>query len=145
MTMNGTLTTRFDANALQALNRALIGFDRIFDSIETQTSNNYPPHNVLRTGENTYEIQMAVAGFSKNELSVEVDQDHLIVRGNKVYSDNELEYLHRGLAFRDFEKVFPLAEYIEVGDVDLQNGLLCIKLTRVVPEALKPRSIEIKG
>jgi molecular chaperone IbpA len=143
-----TQLVRFDTTALAHLNRALIGFDRIFDEFENKAnaSSNYPPHNILRIAENQYEIQLAAAGFSKEELSVEVEQGHLVIRGIKAVSaDPEPEFLHRGLALRDFDKIFPLAEHIEVGDVNLTNGLLCVKLTRVVPETLKARSIEIKG
>jgi molecular chaperone IbpA len=142
--MNGL--TRFDANAIAQLNRVLIGFDKVFRDFENKASNNYPPHNIVKLGENVYEIQLAVAGFSKEELTVEVDQAHLIIRGVKSASaDPEPEYVYRGLALRDFEKAFPLAEYIEVGDVELTNGLLCVKLTHIVPEALKPRLISIRG
>lgn len=141
-----TSVVRFDT---AALNRALIGFDRIISEFENKSSasgTNYPPHNILKLGENHYEIQIAVAGFSKDELEVEVNRDQLVVRGIKSISvEAEPEYLYRGLAHRDFEKRFPLAEYMEVGEVELTNGLLCVKITRIIPDALKSRLIDIKG
>lgn len=139
-----------DAAALANLNRALIGFDRLFDDFENRwaksVQTNYPPHNVLRTGDNTYEIQIAVSGFEKNEISVEVDQDRLIIKGESMTTDYAPEqYLHRGLATRDFQKIFPLAEHVEVCSSSIKNGILTIFLERIVPETLKPRRIEISG
>lgn len=138
---------RFDTNALAHLNRALIGFDRIFDNFENRYQNsttNYPPYNVLKHDDNTFEVEIAVAGFDKEEISIEVDQDQLIIKGRRAKDEDTDKYLHRGLAARDFERVFTLAEYMEVGDAELTNGILSVKLTRIVPEALKPRLITIK-
>jgi molecular chaperone IbpA len=139
---------RFDTTALNQLNRALVGFDRIFNDMESkysnQTNQNYPPFNIVKIGDNLYDIVVAVAGFEKKEITVEVDQDQLIVRGEKDSGeDAELEYLHRGLALRDFERRFTLAEHIEVIKAEIKNGLLVVKLERKVPEALLPRKIEI--
>lgn len=141
-----------DAQALAHMSRALVGFDRMFDEldrIQTRTDN-YPPHNIIKTGENTYAIEMAVAGFAKDEVSIQVENNQLTIAGQKaidasIEEQEEPVYLHRGLAARDFVKVFPLAEHIEVGDAELTNGILSVKLTRIVPEALKPRVINIKG
>ena len=141
-----------DTAALASLSRALIGFDRMFNDIDRVQgrSDNYPPHNIIKTGENTYVIELAVAGFAKDEVSIQVENNQLTITGQKAI-DVELEdqedkiYLHRGLAARDFVKVFPLAEHIEVGDAELTNGILSVKLTRIVPEALKARVINIKG
>jgi len=138
---------RFDTNALAHLNRALIGFDRIFDNFENRYQNsttNYPPYNVLKHDDNTFEVEIAVAGFDKEEISVEVDQDQLVIKGRRAKDEDTDKYLHRGLAARDFERVFTLAEYMEVGEAELTNGILSVKLTRIVPEALKPRLIAIK-
>jgi molecular chaperone IbpA len=138
---------RFDTNALAHLNRALIGFDRIFDNFENRyqhSTTNYPPYNVLKHDDNTFEVEIAVAGFDKEEISVEVDQDQLVIKGRRAKDEDTDKYLHRGLAARDFERVFTLAEYMEVGDAELTNGILSVKLTRIVPEALKPRLIAIK-
>lgn len=146
MTMNGTLT-RFDTNALSQLNRALIGFDRIFNDFENRyqhSTTNYPPYNVLKHDENNFEIEIAVAGFEKSDITIEVDQDQLRVKGQRVKEDDSSKYVYRGLAARDFERVFTIAEHIEVGEAELVNGILRIKLTRIVPEELKPRLIEIK-
>lgn len=137
--------TRFDT---QALNRALVGFDRIFNDMETrfanQANNNYPPYNIEKVGENLYDIVVAVAGFTKSEITVEVDQDQLIIRGEKsVVQEPAPEYLHRGLAFRDFERRFTLAEHMEVVKAEIKNGLLLVQIERKVPEALLPRKIEI--
>jgi molecular chaperone IbpA len=138
---------RFDTNALAHLNRALIGFDRIFDNFENRYQNsttNYPPYNVLKHDDNTFEVEIAVAGFDKEEISIEVDQDQLVIKGQRQKDEDTNKYLHRGLAAGDFERVFTLAEYMEVGDAELTNGILSVKLTRIVPEALKPRLIAIK-
>ena len=133
---------------LDALNRALIGFDTLFDQMERRfansVSNNYPPHNILKTGENQYEIQLAVTGFNKAEISVTVENNVLIVKGESMTTDYPPEqYLHRGLATRDFVKDFPLAEHIEVVGAETQNGMLTIKLVRNIPESAKPKVIDI--
>lgn len=137
-----------DAAALANLNRALIGFDRIYNNIEARSFNNsntnYPPYNVLKYDENNYEIELAVAGFSREDIIVEVDQDQLIIKGHHPKPDDANLYIHRGLAARDFERAFTLPQYMEVGDVELTNGILHVKLTLIVPEALKPRRIEVK-
>ena len=135
---------RFDTTSL---NKALIGFDRIFNDFENrfqQSTTNYPPYNVIKHDENTFEIEVAVAGFDREDITVEVDQDQLIIKGKKVKVDDDTQYLHRGLATRDFERSFTLAEHIVVGEGELVNGILRVKLTREVPESLKPRLIKIK-
>lgn len=141
---------KIDTTALNQLNKALIGFDRMFDEFENRWSNsvqnNYPPHNVLKTGENTYEIQIAVSGFEKNEIEVEVAQNHLVVTGKRLRDeDAETVYLHRGLAARDFQKIFPLADHVEVTGGGVKNGVLSVYLERIIPETFKPRRIEITG
>ena len=134
-----------DAAALAHLSRALIGFDRIWSDAENRTqSNNYPPFNLVKHSDSNFEIELAVAGFSKDEITVEIDQDQLIIRGQK-FADDSKEYLHRGLAARDFEKSWTLADHMEVDEVELTNGILSVKITRMIPEALKPRLIAIKG
>lgn len=140
-----TLRT-IDTHALAQLNRALVGFDRIFNDRFFETrSNNYPPYNIVKFDNNHYGIEVAVAGFSKEEITVQVDQDQLTIRGaNKVTEGREVEYLHRGLAARDFEQTFTLAEYMNVTGAEVKDGLLMINIERIVPEALKPRQIEIK-
>lgn len=130
----------------ETLNRALIGFDSMFNNFERRFANsvsgNYPPHNVIKLDDNNYEIQVAVTGFDKEDVSVELDQNILIVTAGRP-QEEERVYLHRGLAQRNFVKHFPLAEHIEVRGAEQKNGVLTIKLERVIPEALKPRRIEI--
>jgi molecular chaperone IbpA len=137
--------TRFDT---QSLNRALIGFDSLFNDVERRFANsvqtNYPPYNVLKHDDDHFEIEVAVAGFDREDIAIEVDQNLLTIKGARLKEDDASKYLHRGLAARDFERTFTLADYMIVGDAELTNGILRVKLTRVVPEALKPRLIAIK-
>jgi len=134
-----------DTAHLANLNRALVGFDRYFNGHFPNTNGNYPPHNIVKYDETHYGIEVAVAGFSKEEITVEVDQDQLTVKGRKQnQADSRFEYLHRGLAARDFEQTFTLAEYMEVKAAEVKDGMLVIEIERVVPEALKPRQILIK-
>ena len=140
--------TRFDTNSLAHLNRALIGFDRLFNDVEARHANsstNYPPYNIVKHDDDHFEIEIAVAGFDKDDVSIEVDQDQLRIKGQRAKEEDTSKYLHRGLAARDFERQFTLADHMEVGDAELTNGILRVKLTRIVPESLKPRLIEIKG
>lgn len=141
-----TQLQRFDTNAL---NRALVGFDRLFDDFEArfanQISQNYPPYNIEKVAENLYDIVVAVAGFGREEITVEIEGDQLTIRGEKsVSADPQPEYLHRGLAFRDFERRFTLADHMEVVKAEIKNGLLIVQLERIVPEALKARKIDIE-
>ena len=146
--MNGTLT-RFDTNSLAQLNRALVGFDRMFDSFETrfanQLSTNYPPHNVVKTDDNNYIIEIAIAGFKKSEIAIEVEQDVLTVKGSGDTS-NDLtgrQYLHRGLSSRDFERSWQLSEHMIVKGAEIKDGVLTINLEYVIPEEKKARIINI--
>ncbi len=129
------------------LYRSAVGFDRLAQMLESaaRTSDQgWPPYNIQSTGENAYRIEVAVAGFSPEELNVEVKENLLTVTGRKTANDDgERTYLHRGLAERDFERRFQLADYVVVKTADLANGLLTIDLARELPEALKPRRIEI--
>ena len=130
---------------LANLTKGLVGFDRYFSGHFPNTNGNYPPHNIVKYDETHYGIEVAVAGFSKEEITVEVDQDQLTVKGRKLNQvDSRFEYLHRGLAARDFEQTFTLAEYMEVHAAEVKDGMLVIEIERVVPEALKPRQILIK-
>lgn len=140
-----TQLVRFDTNAL---NKALLGFDSLFDTIEhrvtNQINNTYPPYNILKHSEDSYEIEIAVTGFSPEEITVEIDQNQLIVKGERLRGDDaDTQYLHRSLATRDFTRTWTLAEHMEVGTGKIKNGVLTIALTRVVPEALKPRQLKI--
>jgi molecular chaperone IbpA len=129
---------------LAQISRALVGFDTIFNQRLQQANGNYPPHNIVKYSDKEYAIEVAVAGFSKDEITVEVDQDQLIVRGVQKTIEDSKEYLHRGLASRDFEQTWTLAEYMEVKDAEVKDGMLIISIERIVPESLKPRQIEIK-
>lgn len=137
--------TRFDT---AALNRALVGFDRIFDNFETRFANqinsNYPPYNIVKINENLYSVTVAVAGFGKDDVTVSVDQDQLIITGKKAGDADETEYLHRGLAFREFERRFTLAEHMEVLGAEMKDGLLTVQIERKIPEAMKPKTIAIE-
>jgi molecular chaperone IbpA len=139
-----TQLVRFDQ---AALNRALIGFDQLFDSFESRFANqlttNYPPHNVVKTDEDTYVIEMAVAGFKKNEIAVEVEQDMLTIRGESTPIQLTRVYLHRGLSSRDFERTFSLAEHMIVKGAEIKDGILTITIERIIPEDKKPRLIDI--
>jgi molecular chaperone IbpA len=138
--------TRFDTTALNQLNKALIGFDRLFTERAYSTSPTYPPYNIIKKTDNDYEIEVAVAGFSLDEIDVEVNQNQLVIKGQrKREDDSEVEYLHKGLAYRDFEKVLTLAEHMQVGDASIKDGVLRVEITRIVPEALKPRKINVIG
>jgi molecular chaperone IbpA len=132
------------------LYRSAVGFDRLAGLLEsaarTSQESGWPPYNIETTGENAYRIELAVAGFSPDELTLEVKENLLTVTGRKTANDDAdagRTYLHRGLAERDFERRFQLADYVVVRDADLVNGLLSIDLVRELPEALKPRRIEI--
>lgn len=143
-----TQLVRFDTNALNALNKSLVGFDRIFQDFEhrfaNQISTNYPPYNIVKRSEDNYEIQIAVAGFSRDEIELTVENNELQIKGTKFEEADAGEFLHRGLAARNFERAFTLGQYLEVESATIQDGLLIIKLERHVPEAMKPKRIEIK-
>lgn len=144
-----TQVTRFDTNSLAQLNRALVGFDRLFDGFEArfanQLSNNYPPHNVVKTDESHYAIEIAVAGFRKSEIHVEVEQEILTVRGESETPNESTsrQYLHRGLSSRNFERSWQLAEHMIVKGAEIQDGVLTITLEYVIPEEKKARVIDI--
>ena len=132
------------------LYRSAVGFDRLARQLESAArssqDNGWPPYNIETTGENAYRIEIAVAGFSPDELNIVAKEISLSVTGKKAANDDasvQKTYLHRGLAERDFERRFQLADYVVVKGADLSNGLLTIDLQRELPEALKPRRIEI--
>jgi len=128
------------------LYRSVVGFDRLADLLDaatSETTNGYPPYNIERTDENAYRIDIAVAGFKPDELSLEVKENLLTVQGRKAANDESKRYLYRGLAERGFERRFQLADYVVVTDAQLADGLLSVSLRRELPEALKPRKIEI--
>jgi molecular chaperone IbpA len=128
------------------LSRATIGFDRLFDMLDNAMQfehvDNYPPYNIEKTGEDAYRITLAVAGFTPDELSITSEPNQLIVAGEKAQAGNG-EYLYQGIAGRPFQRQFSLADYVKVVGANLNNGILAIDLVREVPEAMKPRRIEI--
>jgi molecular chaperone IbpA len=128
------------------LYRSVVGFDRLadlLDSASVDSANGYPPYNIERTDENAYRVEIAVAGFRAEDLNIEVKENLLTVTGRKVANDEPRRFLHRGLAERNFERKFQLADYVVVTEAALADGLLSIALTRELPEALKPRRVEI--
>ncbi|SLN62089.1 Hsp20 family protein [Ruegeria meonggei] len=132
------------------LHRATVGFDQIADMMDRVLTNDvaqpsYPPYNIEKTDADTYRISVAVAGFSESDLSVEMKENALIVAGKKAAEDAERSYLHRGIATRAFERRFALADHVRVTGASHENGMLNIDLKREVPEALKPRRIEISS
>ena len=130
--------------------RATVGFDRVFDLLDNaagQTAGNgYPPYNIEKAGDNAYRIVMAVAGFAEAELSLTQKENELLVTGQTAPSaEGEKQYLYRGIACRNFERRFQLADHVNVTGAKLANGLLTIELQREIPEEKKPRAIEIKA
>ena len=136
---------------LTPLYRSTVGFDRLFSLLDQSTgfesAPSYPPYNIERTGENAYRITVAVAGFAEPELSIEVKENTLTIRGEKQVKQNEKtgEVLYQGIAARAFERRFQLADHVEVKGAALENGLLHVDLAREIPEAMKPRSVPING
>jgi molecular chaperone IbpA len=127
------------------LYRTTVGFDRVPTMLShalQREESTYPPYNIEKCGDDEYRIVLAVAGFSQDDIEVVCEQNTLVVRGN-MKQKNGHEYLHRGIATRDFERVFDLADYIEVTGAVMGDGLLVIDLKRELPEAMKPRRIEI--
>jgi len=129
--------------------RTTVGFDRLFDLLETglraDTTDGYPPFDIVRDGEDSYAITLAVAGFRRDEIEIVAHQNQLVVTGKRADDTEGRHYLHRGIAARAFERRFQLADFVEVGNARFEDGMLTISLKRVVPEAMKPRKITIGG
>jgi len=127
--------------------RTSIGFDRLFDmmdeSLRFEPEDHYPPCNIVRTGEDSYRISLAVAGFKPDQINVTVNQNTLTIAGRVDEKQDKGEYLYRGIAGRPFERRFSLADYVEVKGASFEDGLLQIELAREVPDAMKPRRIDI--
>jgi molecular chaperone IbpA len=139
--------TRLD---LTPLYRSSIGFDRMGSLLDTalrseKTSAGYPPYDIEVRGDNQYAITLAIAGFEKGELDIQVEKGVLTVRGKKDEDKSERSYLYQGIANRAFERKFNLADHVEVSGADLNNGLLTISLLKEIPEAMKPKSISINS
>ena len=130
--------------------RSTVGFDRLFDMLEntsSQAQENYPPFDLIKTGDNDYRIELAVAGFKPDEIDITAQQNVLLVTGRKAdeTESRASEYVYRGIANRSFERRFALADHIQVRGADLKDGLLAIELVREIPEAMKPRKISVGG
>lgn len=135
---------------LSPLFRSTVGFDRLSRLMDSAMSAQeqaptYPPYNIERTGEDTYRISMAVAGFGEDNITITVQENALSISGKVTKEEGERSYLHRGIAGRAFDRRFELAEHIKVKDASLQNGLLHVDLVREVPEAAKPRTVKISA
>ena len=135
--------------ALKDFDKFFVGFDEQFNRMQKLHSDlaknipNYPPYNIKKTGENTYVVELAVAGFSKSEIEIEIDEGKLVVRGNTT-EDQNCDYLFTGIANRAFTRSFALNDQIEVKDAELFNGMLKVFLERIIPEEKKPKKIEVK-
>ena len=131
--------------------RSTVGFDRLFDMLENSSAGNggenYPPFDLIKTGDNDYRIDLAVAGFKPDEIDITAQQNVLLVTGKKSEESEERgsDYIYRGIATRSFERRFALADHIQVKAADMKDGLLSIELVREIPEAMKPRKIDIGG
>lgn len=129
---------------LAPLYRSTVGFDRLFSLLDgSETAPGYPPYNIERTADNDYRVTVAVAGFAENELSIESKENTLTIKGSKQTKEESADVLYQGIAARAFERVFQLADYVQVKAATLENGLLHVDLVREIPEAKKPRQIPI--
>jgi molecular chaperone IbpA len=138
------MRTNFDFSPFR---RSTVGFDRLFDLLESsaraEIADGYPPFDIESTGEDSYQITLAVAGFRPEEIEIVAQNNQLTVSGRKADESETSRYLHRGIATRAFERRFQLADFVAVQNADFDNGLLRISLKREIPEAMKPRRIEI--
>ncbi len=125
--------------------RSTVGFDRLFNLLEagTREDDGHPPFDIMKDGEDSYRITIALAGFKPEDIEVVAQQNQLIVSGKRSQDGEEGNYIHRGIATRAFERRFQLADFVEAGEASFEHGLLSIALRRVVPEAMKPRKISI--
>ena len=143
--MTNAQLTRFD---LTPFHRSTVGFDRIFNDLDrvfanSTTTHTYPPYNIVQINENEYEIAVAVAGFSMEDLDVTMDNNELTIVGTRPAEIEGTTYLHKGIGARGFQRVFTVAEHVEVESATLELGLLKIKLVRNIPEELQPKKIAI--
>jgi molecular chaperone IbpA len=130
------------------IHRQTIGFDRVFADLNrivasSRSDGNYPPHNVVKLDDTHYVIEVAVAGFAQDEVTVELKKNVLTVTGEQVKPNDSIEYLHKGISTRNFVRTFPLADHIEVRGAAVRNGILSIALEHVIPETMKPKTIAI--
>ena len=141
----------FGGAGFKDFDKFFVGFDdqyrrlaKIHDDVTKTIPNNYPPYNIRKTGDNTYAIEMAVAGFDKQEIDIEIEGGKLVVKGNLAFTDTEDNFLFKGIATRAFTRAFVIDDQFEVKDASLINGMLKIALERIVPEHKKPKKIEVK-
>lgn len=123
--------------------RATVGFDRLFESLSDTTANGYPPYNIVKLNDDEFRIEVAVAGFTDDEIDVTVHERRLTIRGETKKDETVGEYLHKGISNRNFDRTFTLGEYMEVKTATVKDGILTVALVRNVPEAAKPRKIAI--
>ena len=140
--------TRLTTLDLPHFNRATIGFDRLFNELERGFANSpngsgYPPYNIAQINEDEFMISIAVAGFGMDNLSITKDQDQLKIEGTAPKGDDEVNYLHKGIGGRNFRREFTLADHVEVDSAGLELGMLNVHLVRNIPDALKPKKIDI--
>lgn len=142
--------TQFSIHTLDLpnLHRHAIGFDRMFDELNRTFANSrandtYPPYNIARIDETHYVIEVAIAGFAENEIDVELKDSALYVTGKQADKETNIDYTHKGISTRSFERIFNLAEHVEVRGATVNNGILAITLEQVIPEDKKPRKIEL--
>lgn len=141
----------FGPTVFKDFDKLFVGFDDTYNRLAkvhddlTKNIPNYPPYNIKKTEENTYVIEIAVAGFSKSEIEVEFADDKLIVRGNAKEDNDTLAWLHKGIAARNFTRTFALDDHIEIKDASLLNGMLKIALEKIIPEHKKPKKIDVKS
>ena len=142
---------RITSDTLSPLYKATVGFDRLFNEFENihsaVNSQGYPPYNLSKDGDDLYSITLAIAGFKKSEIDIELEDGNLLITGTIKADESgamdDIEYLHKGIAERNFVRSFKLAEYVEVKDAKLEDGLLKVELFRNVPDALKPQKIKV--
>lgn len=140
--------SNFFSNALKDFDKVFVGFDEPFNKLAklhddlTKNIPNYPPYNIRKTGDNTYSIEIAVAGFARQDIEIELDDNKLIIRGNT--HDDGSNYLFKGIANRAFTRTFALDDQVEVKDAEMLNGMLRVFLERIIPEHKKPRKIEVR-
>jgi molecular chaperone IbpA len=138
--------TSFDLTPLLKSSVGFDVFDNIFDSVfnMNESSTSYPPYNILKS-DNNYTISLAIAGFSKDEIDISLQENELLIKGTSEEKDKDVEFLHRGIAGRNFERKFRLADTVKVSDASYENGLLNVYLEREIPDHQKPRKIEINN
>ena len=149
--MTSNIPTAFRLNHLDipSIHKFGIGFDSIFEDIHRLATvagkDNYPPYNVIKIDDDHFAIELALAGIDKEALDIQVDQNQLTISTEKVESDEELEYLHKGISQRGFSRSFTLADHVIVQGADMRNGILKVNLERQLPDELKPRKIDISS